>query len=817
MTRSKIFLLALVAAFAAPALADSPAAPPPAGQGTAQKDAAEKDTTVILVGGPQYVNQDDLGRGKARFEEFRDVPQGFAFEFGRFAWTPKDKSLLFSLTAIDAAQDDQRYFLDLTNPARFSFTASYVELPRFYSSGSKTLWSGVGTGSLTLDDAFRQGAEIAAGSPTSPSASPDLKAYMDAALAGASPFDLQTKRKDLNAAIEFELARGLTLGLTGSYGRREGTKPLGFGTYIRRQALTGVPGTGRGTFWNETVEARGSELVEPLDQAITEGGVTLTWAKQGHTVKAGWFGSSFRNDITALYFDNPFEGAPGRASAAIFNPASDQEPAAPNGNNQLRGLYARSSTQLWPDNTYNRLFANASFKLGSSARLSAVLARATLKQDDPFLPYAENDQVVSSEAGQPLEYARNKPLPQASLDGEMATTQADFKATAKAGPVALRAGWRYYELEDGRPSIQFPGYSSSGDSYFRRGIGQTADGQKALYNGIGGYTRDRLSLGAAVKVGPVTLDGEYIRTAWDYEERQVEGTTDDAFKGTVRFLAAGASINAFFLTGSREYEGHYEVGLETSGVRAYDVWTRDRTQVGVDVDLPVSDQLTVDFGGSYWKDEYPGAASGFTYGYGLQDSRNGAFYAGLSWAKDAWVLGAWAGYDRYEWNSFQVTKTGLTRDYDPTNRWNRGSSDDLYWIGFEAVAPLNDDVTLRGDFNYQKFTGDWTTEQLGTPDVNSAVAYPFPELADSTVTLRASLLWEVTPKVTLEGRYWYEPYRLDDFTWDIMQPYMQGTFKQTQGSPTDIGDANVSRFLFLDSRYGDYTAHVLSAFIHVRF
>jgi len=802
-TRNSLFLLALVAAAsAAPLVAEEP---------------AEKDTSLTLVGGPQYVNEDDLGRGEARFKEFRDVPQGFAFEFGRFAWTPKDKQLLFSLTALDAAQDDQRYFLDLTNPSRFTFTASYVELPRFYSSGSKTLWSGVGTGNLALSDSFRQGAEIVAGAPTNPFASPDLKAYMDAALAAASPFDLQTKRKDLNGALELQLASGLTLGLKGSYGQREGTKPLGFGTYIRRQALSGMPGTGAGNFWRETVEARGSELVEPLDHTVTEGGVTLTWAKNGHTVTGGWFGSSFGNDTTALYFDNPFEGAPGRASATIFNPASDQEPGAPAGNNQLRGLYARSSTQLWPENTYNRLFLNASFKLGSSARLSGVVARGALKQDDAFLPYAENDQVVSSEAGQPLEYARNKALPQASLNGEMTTTQADLKATAKAGPVALRAGYRYYELEDGRPSIQFPGYSSSGDSYFRRAIGQTVNGQKALFNSVGGYTRDRLNTGAAVKTGPVTFDLEYIRTAWDYEARQVEETTDEAFKGTVRILAGGASVNAFFLDGSRSYEGRYDVGLETSGVRAYDVWTRDRQQVGVDVDFPVSDELTLAVGGSYWKDEYPGAAEGFSYGYGLQDSRSGAFHAGLTWAKDAWVLSAWTGYDQYEWNSFQVTKTSLTTDYNPTNQWDRSSSDDVYWISLEAVAPLSENLTLRGDFNYQKFSGEWTTVNLAPPDINSAVAYRFPDLSDSTVTLRASLLWAVTPKLTVEGRYWYEPYRLDDFTWDLMQPYMQGVFRETRSSPSDIGDMNVSRFLFLDSRYSDYTAHVLSAFVHLRF
>ena len=75
----------------------------------------------------------------------------------------------------------------------------------------------------------------------------------------------------------------------------------------------------------------------------------------------------------------------------------------------------------------------------------------------------------------------------------------------------------------------------------------------------------------------------------------------------------------------------------------------------------------------------------------------------------------------------------------------------------------------------------------------------------------------VAAKVSVEARYWYEPYRLDDFTWDILQPYMQGVFKETRSSPSDIGDMNVSRFLFLDSRYTDYTAHVLSAFVHVSF
>jgi hypothetical protein len=252
-------------------------------------------------------------------------------------------------------------------------------------------------------------------------------------------------------------------------------------------------------------------------------------------------------------------------------------------------------------------------------------------------------------------------------------------------------------------------------------------------------------------------------------------------------------------------------------VRAYDVWTRDREQVGTEVELPVGRDVTLNFSGSYWKDEYPGAVRGFTYGYGLQDSKSGSVSAGANYARDEWLIGFWAGYDQYEWNGLQVTKSSQGADYNPTNRWTRESSDDVYWVGAEAVVPLSANFKLRADVNYQKFTGDWDTTNLAVPDINSAVAYPFPELSDSTLSARASLLWDIREAFGVEVRYWYEPYRLDDFTIDVLQPYMQGVFEETHSSPTDVGDANVSRLLLLDSRYDSYTAHVVSVLAHLRF
>ncbi len=804
--RNRTFLTGIFAALAA--------------LGAAPRAAAEEPAVRVEgIAGGQYVNDVDE-RGKARFEENRDVPKGVVLEHARVEVAPKDGRVAASLTMKDAGQDDQQYLLNVSG-GRFSFDARYRELPHLYATAAKTLWAGVGTGRLTMDESFRAGAEAAAGAPTSPFASPALATYMRSALDAAGTFELGTRRKDLDGSFGLTLAPGFTLRLDGRQERKDGTKALGFGTYIRRQALAGTPGTGAGSFWRETVEARGSELVEPVDYRTSELGATLAWAKHGHSVSAGFFASRFRNDVTSLTFDNPFEAGPGRASASIFDPKSDQEPANPNGNNALRGLYARSAIALWPNNDHDRIFGNASFKVTDGTRITAAVSRGTTKQDDPFLPYAENDQVVfSGKAGEPgVVYAKDAPLPRASLGGKMVTTQAAVKVSSRlTDALSARAGYRYSDLDDRRPSILFPGFSSSGDSYFRRGIGQKdAAGNAALFNVIGGYTRQVLDLGAAYRLGVATVDAEYARTTWDYDHRQVDGTTEDALKGTVRLALGDANVTASYLRARRDYDGAYDVGLEKSGVRAFDVWTRDRDQVRLDADLPVGEAWTLGAGASWGKDDYPGAVSGFAYGWGLQDSSATSVWGTASWANDAVTLSAWAGLDSSEWNSLQVTKTSLGADYDPKNRWTRDASDDVVWVGFELLVPVGGKGTFRADVNYQKFTGDWVTTNLATPDVNSAVAYDFPELSDSTFTARASFLWKLTEHVALEGRYWYEPFRLDDFTVDGMQPYMQGSFKETRSSPGDVGDMNVSRFLFLDGNYGEYTAHVLSAMVRLSF
>lgn len=788
----------------------------------AQEPKGEETSFSAVIGGQHW---NDVGAlGLARFEKYREVPKGAVLEFSRFQWAPADKHWQLSLTAFDALQRDQRYFLDWSDPARFSFKLTYRQLPRYYGAAATTFWNGAGTGTLTLSSNIRQPIEAAAGDPLAPLASDPLKAVMAELLAtSAQPVDLRYDRKATNGELSLKAGEALTFTLTGRYEEREGTKPLSVGTYVRRQALAGIPGTGAGSFWRETIEPRGHELVEPLTYKIPELNLSLAWSRKGHSAVVGWEGSYFRSDITRLYFDNPFEAVLGRASASIFDPNSDQEPAAPNGNNQLRGLYSRSAIQLWPENSFNQLYGNGAFKLGSRTRFTTALAYGRMTQNEPFMPYSDSDQVVfSGVAGQPgVVLARDAALSRASLDGEINTTRADFKLTSRpSDAVSLRLGYRWYGYDDKSAHIVFPGYTSSSDSFFRRSIGQRdASGARSLFNEVGGYTRRRLNAGAALRLDQVTFDGEYVRTAWDYDVRQVERTSEDSVRASLRWQApSGAQVGARYRWSRRDSEGPYAVGLEASGVRAYDLWKRDRNEIGSEIQVPFAgDAWSLNLGGSYWKDEYPGAIQGFTQPYGLQDSRGTSLFGGLSFSKTEWSFGAWAGWDGYEWNSLQVTKSSLGADYLPTNRWTRASKDDTFWVGLDVSGDLGKSLGLRADFDYQKFSGDWLTENQAAPDINSAVAYAFPELADSLFTGRLSLVWKLNPKTEIEARYLYEPYRLDDFTWDVVQAYPQGVLKQTQSSAASVGDANVSRVLWLNNRYSDYDAHVLSLFLHLRF
>ncbi len=786
--------------------------------------------TVEATAGGQVTSTE--GERDAKFFEYRDPSQGAVIEHLR-VFSNTGSPWYFVLDGANVSRGDQRYVLEFGRAGVFRMRAGYDETPQFLYNDATWLLAGE-DGRYTFDNAFRQVIETASTDPLAPEPVTELMPrVLDTT---ARPLDLGTERQTGFVDGSVRVASWFDLGFEASREKKAGLRRISTGTYIRRQAVAGDPTSGPGFFDRERFESRGLELPEAVEYRVNQLGLTTTFRAGRGVINAGVQSSAFENQIDQLYWDNPFEAAPSVSSSStgiVIGPVGQQEPAG-FGTTNNRGRAAQNALDLWPSNDYLRYFVTASYPLPLRSRITAQYSQGTTEQDDAFLPYTLNEAVIfdvgpdgtANTADDIL--ARDAELPARDLDGEIVTTTAALRLISRPlDPLALRATWRRYEYENNSRELFFPGYAAAGESYMRRDIG------RPLINDVGGYQRTQWALGGSWRFGrPATIDVEYGQQDWEYDHRQVEGTTETTLAARLRvepvdWLAARLTYS----DSTREFEGEYEIGLETSRIRMYDVWDRDRQAYSVEVDVTPGDAWTFGAGYGRREDEYPGVvpepeplpgSNPFpSYPYGLNAAENESVWALIGFARERYTVQATVGHDSDSWDSLHATKTSLANDaiqYDPQNRWRRLQDDGTTWGNlFLGLDLLPNKARLTVDLTYSDYGGDLETTNLETPTINSAVAYDYPELNTKLFTARVALDWVFTRNLTLSANYWYEPFRLDDFAWDVLQPYMQGRLLETGDAPGDVRPMNVNRLLWLDARYSDYTAHVASLLLHMKF
>lgn len=811
--------------------ATPPAEAPPA---EAPPDAGDEMTVDVLAGG-QFLRL--TGDRPIHFFEYRDVPRGALVDRLGLRWARPGSPWLFDLDARRALRADERYVLTLGRPGSFKVHLFFDRLPHNLYEDATWLLQG-DRGVFTFENRFRQLLETAATDPLAPE---PLAVVVPSVLAStARRIDIGFERKKGGFATSFPLVGSVALHLEGTSERWQGNRRIATGTYIRRQAIAGEPGTGPGFFDRERVEPRGLELPEPIDYRVHEFGASASVRfRRGYAI-AGGHVSTFDNRVSTLFWNNPFEASPSATSSTTgLNPGVEQEPPAPVGIQNNRGRAANNALDLWPDNRHFNAFVRAGFDLPMRTRVSAHVSLGQFDQDEAFLPYTQNEAVLFGPGPDTVYgtaddvFAIDAPLPARDLAGDIRTLRTDLLVTSRPlDPLTLRAGFRRYDLENRSRHLVFPGYVAAGESYFRAGIGQRIDGVRALFNEPPEFTRTTWFAGAAWRFGHVASVGlDYVRTAWDYETRAVDETTEDAW--TLHAALHPIDLVDVHLKAThadRDFEGLYNVGLETSRIRQYDLWTRERRVYEASVDVMPGEAWTAGVGYSWRRDEFPGvvpeawapsASNPFpSFPYGLNESKNTSAFATLGYGVSDFSVSATIGHDTDLWESLQVTKTSLTADaiqYDPQNRWVRRQDDTVDWANFSLDGRAGERLRYGADVTVSWYEGDLETFNLETPTVNSAVAYDYPEFKTRLLSVRLSGLWTLTPHLDLAVSYWYEPFRLDDFMWDNMAPYMQGRIVETGSAPDVLRPSNVSRFLWLDARYTDYTAHVLSTMLSIHF
>jgi hypothetical protein len=171
----------------------------------------------------------------------------------------------------------------------------------------------------------------------------------------------------------------------------------------------------------------------------------------------------------------------------------------------------------------------------------------------------------------------------------------------------------------------------------------------------------------------------------------------------------------------------------------------------------------------------------------------------------------YANYSR-EANRFGYRNLAKTATFATANSWDRASNAtlDTFQAGINTAGQGERfvlDLAYVVSFGKDRIQTVNPFTILPTA-VTNAQAFPYPDTLTRLQEVNISLTRQIRPGLVLGVRYWFEPYRLDDFGWNFLQPYVFGNVAP---------ENDATRWLFLNSRYTSYHANVASLFLRYSF
>ena len=308
-------------------------AQPTSAQPTPAQPAATAPTAV-----PGWTGAIDFGvRGTsadgdaARYERYRDMGDGLFVEGLRL--NRDHNGWLLDLTANHVGRRDQRYLAGAERPGKLKTWFLWDQIPMLLSRTTRTLYSGVGSGVLEIDNTLQTRVQA------------DPAAIAPVFNQFGTEFDTRTRRLIAEGGVEYLPSSALTVTAKVRRTDREGTIPFG------------------GSFGHSSLV----EIPAPTDHGLTEADAGAEFVRAPLLLRAAYTGSFFHNDVTSVIFDNPFRAID---SAAVP---------------------ARGRLTLAPSNSYNGVNGLASVKLPYRSRASAFVSIGRLTDaGDPIVPQTIN-------------------------------------------------------------------------------------------------------------------------------------------------------------------------------------------------------------------------------------------------------------------------------------------------------------------------------------------------------------------------------------------------------------------------------------------
>ncbi len=156
---------------------------------------------------------------------------------------------------------------------------------------------------------------------------------------------------------------------------------------------------------------------------------------------------------------------------------------------------------------------------------------------------------------------------------------------------------------------------------------------------------------------------------------------------------------------------------------------------------------------------------------------------------------------------------GTLAQYPIANTWERTSRNSLdsFEFGINAAPQEGKLQKWQLDLSYAlSFARDRISTinpyTVRADSVIHAGANPYPDTVVRRQDVNIVITRHINESFDMGVRYWYEPYTQDDFSFNVLQPYVHGNL--TSDTP---------KYLFQDARYGSYHANVTTVFLRYSF
>ncbi len=680
---------------------------PAVGAGAQAPDPAS--TAAPAVAAASWTGSIDFGvRGTsvsgdaARYERYRDLGDGLFLDDARAS--REFAHWVLDVGAEHAGRRDQRYTADFVRPGRLKASLLWDQIPMLLSNSTRTLFSGIGSGILTIDDAIQQ--QIQAQT----SALPGIFQR------SATTFDTRTARKIGDGGFAYLASPALTFSAHARRTNRDGVIPFG------------------GSFGHSSLV----ELPAPTQHDLTEMEAGAEYLRGPVLLRAGYTGSWFHNDLTAVEFDNPFL-------------AVDSATAS-----------SRGRIALAPSNSFISVNGFASVKLPHHSRASAYLSAGTLKDaGDSLIPQTINSATTTA------------PLPRTTVDGEARTTAANLTFVSRPSRyLDLNVRYRSYDYDNRTPVFLMTERVAYDNAPAAVSPAAATEPFGVLRRTFDADLRVIPASGLSAGIG-------FSRLAEERTHRIFESTAENVVRLTFdRVSTAWFTVRTKYEHSEKRGKGIEEGELELAaigeqpGMRHFDVAARNRDRVTILGAVTPAENVAISASVAAGKDDYLQSV------FGLRDNTHRVYSTGVDVTPtEHVVLSSSYSFERYNALSRSRQANPGVQFTDPSRNWSTDATDRVHAVLASAeVNQIAEKLNLRFGYDfsrarafYQYITGPVADRTLPEEAVVPTTLPTPTELPPTLSQLGRGTMdatYAVSRRVSLGVSWWHERYRVQDFTLD---------------------------------------------------